>query len=108
MIATALRAVADDVEARAAITTWDAHRQPTEEQKTAKADKLRAVARDMRALADDAETRSVRYADFDVLRGRLYVLGLELAPKLVENVAIAIRDAKGPLAARERGWMNRS
>ena len=107
MIATALRAVADDVEARASNTTWDAHRQPTEEQKTAKAGKVRAVAQDLRALADDAERHSIRYAEFDVLRGRLYALGYDLTPKLVENVAIAIRDAKGPLAARERGWLNR-
>lgn len=108
MIATALRAVADDVEARATITTWDAHRQPTEEQQAAKADKLRAVARDMRALADDAETRSIHYAEFDALRGRLYVLGFALTPELVENVAIAIRDAKGPVIAPAKGWLSRS
>ncbi|MGI3901556.1 MAG: hypothetical protein ACRYGP_05565 [Janthinobacterium lividum] len=107
MIATALRAVAEDIEARATITTWDAHRQPTEEQKTVKADKIWAVAREVRALADDAERRSVRYAEFDALRGRLYVLGYELTPKLVENVAIAIRDAKGPVSALKRGWLNR-
>ena len=107
MIATALRAVADDVEARASNTTWDAHRQPTEEQKAAKADKIRAVARDLRALADDAERRAVRYEEFDALRARLYVGGLDLAPELVTKVAIAIRDAKGPVSARERGWMNR-
>ncbi|MGI3903057.1 MAG: hypothetical protein ACRYGP_30590 [Janthinobacterium lividum] len=107
MIATALRAVADDVEARATITPWDAHRQPTEEQKVAKADKVRAVVRDLRVLADDAGRRSVHYAEFDALRVRLYVLGLDLAPELVTKVAIAIRDAKGPVSARERGWMNR-
>ncbi|MGI3902269.1 MAG: hypothetical protein ACRYGP_29990 [Janthinobacterium lividum] len=107
MIGTALRAVAIDVEARATITTWDAHRQPTEEQKTARADKVRAVVRDLRALADDAEKRSVRYAEFDTLRGRLYALGLDLTPKLVENVAVAIRDVKGPMTALKRGWLNR-
>ena len=107
MIATALRAVADDVEARATIATWDAHRQPTEEQKVVKADKVRAVARDLRALADDAEIRTVRYEEFDVLRSRLYALGYDLTPKLVENVAIAIRDAKGPVIAPAKGWLNR-
>ncbi len=107
MIDTALRAVADDVEARATITTWDAHRQPTEEQKAAKADKVRAVAQDLRALADDAETRPVRYEEFDVIRGRLYALGYDLTPKLVENVAIAIRDAKGPMTVLKRGWLSR-
>ncbi len=107
MIATALRAVADDVEARATITTWDAHRQPTEEQKAAKADKVRAVARDVRTLADQAEMRSVRYADFDTLRSRLYALGFALTPELVDKVAVAIRDAKGPVIAPAKGWLSR-
>ncbi len=106
MIATALQAVADDIEARATITNWDAHRQPTEEQKAAKADKVRAVARDLRALANDAERRSVSYAEFDALRARLYILGYELTPTLVENVAIAIRDVKGPAKPLKQGWLN--
>ena len=108
MIATALRALADDVEARATITTWDAHRQPTEEQQAAKADKVRAVARDMRALADQAETRSFRYSEFDALKDRLYVLGFALTPDLADKVATAIRDAKGPVTAPARGWLSRS
>ena len=108
MIPTTLRAVADDVEARATITTWDAHRQPTEEQQVAKTDKIRAVAREMRALADQAATRSVRYEEFDALRGRLYVLGVDLTPNLVEKVAIAIRDAKGPMIAPAKGWLSRT
>ena len=108
MIATALRAVADDVEARTTITTWDAHRQPTEEQRAAKVDKVRVVARDMRTLADDAEIRSIRYAEFDALRGRLYVLGFALTPELVDKVATAIRDAKGPVTAPAKGWLSRS
>ena len=108
MIATALRAVADDAEARATIPTWDAHRHPTEEQKAAKADKVRAVARDMRALADDAATRSVRYEEFDALRGRLYVLGFALTTELVDKVATSIRDAKGPMIAPAKGWLSRT
>ncbi len=105
MIAAALRAVADDVEARAANTTWDAHRQPTEEQK---ADKVRAVARDLRALADDAEIWSIRYEEFDALRGRLYVFGFALIPEIVGKVATAIRDAKGPVIAPAKGWLRRT
>ncbi len=105
MIAAALRAVADDVEARATSAMWDVHHQPTEEQKVAKANKVRAVARDFRSLADVAERRSVRYAEFDELKDRLYVLGFALNPKLVDKVAIAIRDADGPMTALKRGWL---
>jgi hypothetical protein len=92
----------------ATITTFDAHRQPTEEQRAAKVDKVRAVARDMRTLADDAEMRSIQYAEFDALRGRLYVLGFALTPELVDKVATAIRDAKGPVIAPAKGWLSRS
>ncbi len=108
MIVTALRTMAEDVEARATVTTWDAHRQPTEEQQAAKAGKVRAVARELRVLADDAETRSVLYAEFDAIKDRLYVVGFALTPKLVENVATAFRDAKGPVTARDRGWLKQS
>ena len=106
-IAGALRAAANYVEGHAEITAWDLHRQPTEEQQAAKADKVRAVARDMHALADEAETRNVRYAEFEALRDRLYVLGFALTPKIVENVATAIRDAKGPVTAPAKGWLSR-
>ena len=61
------------------------------------------MARELRALADDAETRSVHYAEFDASRARLYVLGLDLAPELVTKVAIAIRNAKGPAKPLKRG-----
>ena len=105
MIATALKAMADDVEARAASTTSDAHRQPTAEQQAAKADKVRAVAKDLRALAEDAESRSVRFAEFDALRDRLYVLGFALSRKLAEDVATSFRDAEGPAKPRSRGWL---
>ncbi len=105
MISGVLRAMADDVETRSTTTTLDAHRQPTEEQQTAKAAKIKAVAQEFRALADDAETRNVRYAEFDALKGRLYAFGLDLDPKLVENVAAAFRDAKGPTKPLEKGWL---
>lgn len=105
MISGVLRAMADDVETRST-TTSDGHRQPTEEQQTAKAAKIRAVAQEFRALADDAETRNVRYEEFDALKGRLYAFGFDLDPKLVENVAAAFRDARGPTKALEKGWLS--
>ena len=106
-IAEALRAAANHVEDHAEITAWDLHRQPTEEQQVVKAEKVRVVARAMHALADEAETRVVRYAEFETLKDRLYALGFALTPKLVENVATAFRDAKGPVTAPAKGWLSR-
>ena len=107
MVSAVLRAMADHVEARSTIMTVNVHRQPTGEQQTAKAEKIKVVARGLRALADDALTRNVRYAEFNVLKGRLYAFGFDLTPKLVENVATAFRDAKGPATPLERGWLKR-
>ena len=105
MIAATLRAMADDVEARATITTWDVHRQPTEEQQATKADKVRSVARAFRVLAEDAETRSVRYAEFETLKDRLYAFGFAIDPRLMKEVASAFHDAEGPAKPRSPGWL---
>lgn len=104
MIVTALRAVADDVDARVSVTTLDAHRWPTEEQRAAKVAKIKAVAQDIRALANDAERRTVRYAEFNTLKDRLYAFGLGLTPRLIEKVATAFRDVEGPVKPREKRW----
>ena len=107
LIPNVLRAMAENVEERAAATTCDTHFQPTAAQQAARADRVRTVARDIRSLADAAETRSVNYAEFSVLKDRLYAFGFPLTPKLEQDIAAAFHDARGPVKAREKGWLNR-
>ena len=108
MIAAALRAMADDVEGRAATTTWDMHLRPTPEQEAVKAEKIRTVACELRELAHAAETRKVRFSEYQTLKDRLYAFGFPLTSKLEQDVAAAFRNAVGPVKAREKGWMKQS
>ena len=108
MIAIALRAMANDVEKRATEMTWDTHLQPTEAQQAAKADRVRAVAGDVRSLADAAETRSIAYSEFGALKDRLYAFGFPLTSKLEQDIAAAFQSAKGPAKPREKGWLKPS
>ena len=85
--------------------TWDTHLRPTAEQQAARADRVRAVAHDIRALADAAETRSIAYSEFGALKDRLYAFGFPLTPRLEQDVAAAFRDAVGPVKIRKKGWM---
>ena len=108
MIGTALRAAAAFVDDTATSTAWDQHQHLTDGQRSARIEKIRAVAHDLRLLADAAETRKVRYSEFEVLKDRLYAFGLSLLPKLALDVATAFHDAEGPAQPREKGWMKPS
>ena len=105
MIAAALHALADYIEDHAFSTTWDAHHNPSDEQRAVKADKVKVVARELRALAEAAGTRQVRYGEYGALRDRLYAFGFPLTSKLAQDVVTALREAEGPEKPRERGWL---
>lgn len=104
MNGAALRAMADFVDTHATVTAWDLHYRPTPEQEAVKAEKIRTVARELRALADAAETRKLRFGEYQALKDRLYAFGLALTPRLEQDVAAAFYDAEGPAKPRDRGW----
>ncbi len=105
MIGTALRAAAAFVDDTATSTAWDQHQHLTDGQRSARIEKIRAVAHDLRLLADAAETRKVRYSEFEVLKDRLYAFGVPLPLNLSQDMAAAFHDADGPAKPREKGWL---
>ncbi len=108
MIGTALRAAAAFVDDTATSTAWDPHQRLTGEQRFAKGEKIKAVAEELRTLADASETRKVRYGEYEAFKDRLYVFGFPLTPTLDQNVATAFREAEGPVQPREKGWLKPS
>lgn len=108
MIATALRAVAAFVGDQASTTVWDPHQRLTDGQRFAKGEKIKAMAEELRALADASETRKVRYGEYEAVKDRLYGFGFSVEPKLARDVATAFHDAEGPPPPREKGWMKLS
>ena len=105
MIGTMLRAVAAFVDDNASGAAWDPHQRLSDEQRFAKIEKIKAVAAELRTLADTSETRKVHYGEYEVLKDRLYAFGLSLLPKLARDVATAFHDAEGPTSSREKGWL---
>ncbi len=105
MIDSALKTMADYIEDHATVTAWDVHRHPTPEQEAIKAEKIRAVARELRALAEAVGTRKVRYGEYQALKDRLYAFGFPLTPGLEQDIAAAFHDAEGPDKPRARGWL---
>ena len=107
MIDTALKAVADHIEDHATVTAWDVHRRLTPEQEAAKAEKIRAVAGELRSLAEAAGTRKILYGEYQVLKDRLYAFEVPLPPRLEQDIAAAFHAAKGPDRPRDKGWLKR-
>ena len=105
MIGTTLMAVAAFVDDNASATAWDPHQRLTDEQRFAKGERIKAVADELRTLADASETRKVRYGEYEALKDRLYAFGFVLLPTLTQNVAMAFHDAEGPIPPREKGWL---
>ncbi len=105
MIDAALRTAAAFVDDNASTTAWDVHLRLSDEQRFAKAQKIKAVASELRALADASETREVRYAEYGALENRLYAFGFSMSPKLRQDVAAAIHRARGPVQPRGGGWL---
>ena len=105
MIGDTLRAVATFVDDNASAIAWDQHQQISDEQRFAKGEKIKAVADELRTLAEASETRKVRYSEYEVLKDRLYAFGFSLLPKLARDVATAFHDAEGPTKPREKGWL---
>ena len=105
MIGTALRAAAAFVDDTASSTAWDPHQRLTDEQRFAKGEKIKAVADELRTLAEASETWKVRYSEFEALKDRLYAFGFSLLPKLARDVATAFHDAEGPTQPRQKGWL---
>lgn len=105
MIDMALRAVAAFVDDNASSTAWDPHQPLTDEQRFAKGEKIKAVAEELRTLADASEMRKLRYSDYDALKNRLYTFGFSVPPKLAQDLAKAFHDAGAPTPPRGRGWL---
>ncbi len=105
MIDMALWAVAAFVDDNASSTAWDSHQRLTDEQRFAKGEKIKAVAEELRTLADASETRKLRYSDHDVLKDRLYTFGFSVPPKLAQDLATAFHDAEAPTQPRGKGWL---
>ena len=108
MIGTVLRAAAAYVDENAITTEGDPHQRLTDEQRSVKRLKIKAVAQHLRELADASEARKVRYTEYGALKEQLYAFGVSLTPKLDQNVATAFREAEGPVKVRERGWLKSS
>ncbi len=108
MIGTALRAAAAYVDENAITTEADPHHRLSDEQRSTKGLKIRAIARDLRELAEASEARRVRYTEYGALKEKLYAFGVPLAPKLDQNVATAFREAEGPVKPQKKGWLKQS
>ncbi len=86
----ALKAAAQHVDTFAEITVQDIGQRLTAEQEAAKAEVVRALGREIEALAQRAVSQTIAFAEFENLRVRLMDLGLVLGPHHALDVAAAI------------------
>ena len=101
-IGRALRAAAAYVDDNGSGTAWDPHQRLTDVQRFAKGEKIRAVAHELRGLADASETRRPRYGEYEALMDRLYAFGLSLTVKLTQEVVTAFHEAGDVTRSQEK------